>query len=63
VVYTIRVFGLADRLVFEIRCFRNWICFRPQVKGWETPTLLDLSERAKSIGYLPLTNHDLRYIS
>jgi hypothetical protein len=26
--------------------FGNWACFRPQVRGWETPTLLDPSEIA-----------------
>jgi hypothetical protein len=40
---------------FIVRCskqrqrtqrFGNWICFHPQVRGWETPTLLDPLERA-----------------
>jgi hypothetical protein len=28
------------------QCFGNWICFHPQVKEWETPTLLDPLEIA-----------------
>jgi hypothetical protein len=34
--------------------FGNWICFCPQVRGWETPNLLGPLERAN----LPLTNPD-----
>jgi hypothetical protein len=25
---------------YRTQRFGNWICFRPQVRGWETPTLL-----------------------
>jgi hypothetical protein len=27
----------------KTQCYGNWICFRPQVRGWEAPTLLDQS--------------------
>jgi hypothetical protein len=41
-------FGLFHRPVFQkTRRFRNWICFRPQVKvGEKTPTQLSPLERA-----------------
>jgi hypothetical protein len=44
--------GLLDYLIlFIVRyskntMFRNLICFRPQVRGWETPALLGPLERA-----------------
>jgi hypothetical protein len=50
-------FGHAERPVFQrTQRFENWICFRPQVKWWKTPTLLDLSERAN-------LNHWTTYVS
>jgi hypothetical protein len=30
---------------YKARRFGNWICFRPQVRGGEIPTLLSLLER------------------
>jgi hypothetical protein len=30
----------------ERNVFGNWICFRRQVRGWETPTVLGMLERA-----------------
>jgi hypothetical protein len=36
--------------------FGNWICFRPQVRGQETPTQLGLLERA-SLNHCLLPPH------
>jgi hypothetical protein len=36
--------------------FGNWICFRPQMRGWETPNLLGPLERANP-------NHWTTYVS
>jgi hypothetical protein len=42
------VFNYVQRPVFwRTQRFRNWICFHPQVRGWETPTLWGPLERAK----------------
>jgi hypothetical protein len=44
-----RVLGLCPLSgILETRkqCFGNWICFRPQVREWETPTLLGPIETA-----------------
>jgi hypothetical protein len=47
-----------NRLVFErTRRFRNWICFRPQVKvGEKTPTHLGPLERANLSHWTPLSD-------
>jgi hypothetical protein len=41
------LFGLNPSSVFSTtQCFGNWVCSSPQVKGCESPTLLDPSDRA-----------------
>jgi hypothetical protein len=30
---------------YGVECFGNWDCFHPHLMGWETPTLLNPSEK------------------
>jgi hypothetical protein len=41
------IFGLCPLSdIVKNMTFQNWVCFHPQVRGWEAPTLLGPLERA-----------------